>query len=148
MSQFRTSQASFRLVGKHGTTATCTPADARNDVASENCSAAQLELAMSDPRWTLARLAYAQLQEGPLTPEQRDRLVRRAGSMGLRAFDASLIIAIAQDHTRTGRALDDAEPTLRLVRPPHQDDYAISLRRWCLAGALATLLSVAFFTLL
>ena len=48
-------------------------------------------------------------------------LSARQSGLGLRPFDASLIIAIAQDHTRTGRSLGEAEKTLRLVRPPHAD---------------------------
>ena len=39
---------------------------------------------------------------GMLTPEDRDVLVRRAGLLGLGAFDAHLVIAIVQDAGRRG----------------------------------------------
>lgn len=39
-----------------------------------------------------------------LTPDRRRRLVRLATRVGLREFDANLIIAIVQDEARTGEA--------------------------------------------
>ena len=58
-----------------------------------------------DPRWVLAVRAAGMLQAGPaaiLTPDRRRRLVVLASSMGLRPFDAALVIAIVQDAARAG----------------------------------------------
>lgn len=56
----------------------------------------------TDPRWVLAVRTAAEMQGPLLTPEKRDRLVRMAKIMGLRPFDAHLIIAIVQDQARRG----------------------------------------------
>lgn len=75
----------------------------------------------TDPRWVVAARAAAQLQGGQaaiLAPDQRRRLVAMAEHLGLRAFDAGLIIAIVQDAVRCG--LDPlgatSEGSLSLVR--------------------------------
>lgn len=62
--------------------------------------------ACDDPRWVLAARAASTLEGGRaaiLTPENRRRLMDLAARMGLRPFDASLVIAIVQDAARTGR---------------------------------------------
>ena len=145
------SQAStpFKLVGEHDAARLRGWNDAGRAVARENVAAAQLNPGQFDPRWTLAKLAYTQLKQGPITPEQRDGLVSKAGHLGLRPFDASLIIAIAQDYSRTGRSLQDAESTLRLVRPPLGDEQGTaSQQRWAMAAVLAVILSAAVYSLL
>ena len=111
--------------------------DLVQDISRENQVASRLSLQATDPRWLLARMAYTQLQQGPLTPGQREHLVGRARTMGLRPFDASLIIAIAQDHARTGRGLEDVEPTLRLVRPVKTAPATRATSRMLLALVLA-----------
>ncbi len=128
---------SMRLVGHHdpATMHAWTLDGDRRAVQRENEAAAGLELPDLDPRWQLATTAYSQLQQGPLTPGQRTRLIDTASRMGLRTFDASLIIAIAQDHARTGRPLSDAAPTLELVRVrPTSGRHGM---RWALALACA-----------
>ncbi len=149
MSQFRATPATFKLVGEHDPARLRSWNDTRRAVARENVSAAQINPRLNDPRWTLAKLAYAQLTEGPISPEQRDALVRKADGLGLRPFDASLIIAIAQDHTRTGRSLGEADETLRLVRPPHANvDHVAPKQRWAVVVLLTALLCTAIFSLL
>lgn len=108
----------MRLVGQHDPVAVeaWTLSSERSEVERENIAAAGIQLPALDPRWQLASHAYSQLQEGPLTPDQRSRLIDQAATMGMRTFDASLIIAIAQDHARNGRPIQDAAPTLNLVR--------------------------------
>ncbi len=128
---------SMRLVGQHDPAAIDAWAlrDERSAVQQENRSAAGITIPSLDPRWQLASTAYSQLQEGPLTPGQRSRLIDQASGMGLRTFDASLIIAIAQDHARTGRPLRDAAPTLDLVKMRTSSDRAGL--RWACAVASA-----------
>ena len=147
MSQIRSNP--FRLVG-NAAAADHKPSDSGHlTIASENISASQVNIQLNDPRWTLATIAYAKLKEGPLSPESRDELIRKATRSGLRAFDASLIIAIAQDQARDGRGLEHAESTLRLIRPPHQEATPHhAVRRWSMAVVCATLLSTALLMLL
>lgn len=78
-------------------------------VASEVQSAArssEASIGMTDPRWVLAARVAANLQGGKaavLRPEVRERLVGGAVKMGLRPFDANLVIAVVQDAARTGQ---------------------------------------------
>jgi hypothetical protein len=58
-----------------------------------------------DPRWVVAMRAAMWLDGGRaavLVPERRRGIVRMARKLGLREFDAGLIIAIIQDAARTG----------------------------------------------
>ena len=75
-----------------------------------------------DPRWAFAVRVAARLQGGAaaiLAPEDRAALLESARRLGLRTFDASLVIAIVQDSARSG--LDPlgqaAEDGLSMVRP-------------------------------
>lgn len=85
----------LRLVGAaRGEPATSLPADS---------AAAPLEA--GDARWVFTvRVAGAIEGEraAVLTPEKRERLLKLARLLGLRAFDAALIIAIVQDSARCG----------------------------------------------
>ncbi len=94
-------------------------------IALENRSAAGI--GPDDPRWVLAVRA-AQLIEGGraaiLTAQKRRELTRLAIRMGLREFDAALVIAIVQDAARSGRGggvivpvAQDTMARLRLVSP-------------------------------
>ena len=81
-------------------------------------------LAATDPRWVLAARTAMQLQGGQaaiLAPDQRRRLVTMAQRLGLRPFDAGLVIAIVQDAARRG--LDplgaQTEGSLGLVHEGH-----------------------------
>ncbi len=59
----------------------------------------------SDARWLLAArvaLALDGGRAGLLTPEQRDAVLRFAGRLGVRPFDAHVIIALVQDRARRG----------------------------------------------
>lgn len=76
----------------------------------------------ADPRWVLAARAASLLEGGRaalLTPDRRRRLMSLADRMGLRPFDASLVIAIVQDSARTGNGSVLSSPgvagRLRLV---------------------------------
>ena len=127
----------MRLVGQHDPVAmdAWTLSAERSAVRRENVAAADIRIPSLDPRWQLATNAYSQLQQGPLSPAQRTRLIDDASAMGLRTFDASLIIAIAQDHARNGRPLQDAASTLDLVRiKPPSGRHGL---RWACAVACA-----------
>jgi hypothetical protein len=72
-------------------------------VARENVGAATVSAI--DPRWVFAVQVARSIGGGRaaiLAPERRQKLVAMAGGMGLRPFDANLIIAVVQDGVRSG----------------------------------------------
>jgi hypothetical protein len=82
-----------------------------------------------DPRWVLA-VACTRLLEGGraaiLPVEARERVVRLASHLGLRAFDAALVIAIVQDAARRGEPLG-GEVAARLLLLPVARERAASV---------------------
>lgn len=130
-------QPQLRLVGGQvglaGWPTTTSEHDATRDVATENRrAAANPDLKPGDPRWVLAVRAYSQLQGSTLTPERRRKVLQTAQQLGVRPFDANVIIAIVQDQARTGRGLGEAAPTLKLLNDPSasQHDSSVELTRW------------------
>ncbi len=113
---------------------------ARQAVTAENrAAAANTGLDPTDPRWVLAVRAYSQLQGTALTFDRRQRLLRSAEGLGVRPFDANMIIAIVQDHARRGAPLSSAASTVAMLEPParrRQSDGAV-LVRWIAAIASA-----------
>jgi hypothetical protein len=99
-----------------------TPA-ARREVAAENRHAAsRTDLNPVDPRWVLAVRAYSQLQGSALPYDRRQRVLQTARALGVRPFDANVIIAIVQDHARRGARLHEATGTLALLHKPEPGD--------------------------
>lgn len=126
-------------------------APAQAVVADANRAAAGLTA--TDPRWVLALRVAVSLAGGRaavLTPDKRRSMERLAGRLGLRPFDAALVIAIVQDASRRGESIADRGPgpavaaRLQLVRPvdPPRDDRD-TVRLW----AAATVLAVAIFVI-
>ncbi len=112
------SQPRLRLVGSDDGEAVTSWLAAR-DVADENRAAAgNSSLDPTDPRWVLAARTHSQLQGSTLTPERRDRVLRTARQLGVRPFEANVIIAIVQDHARRGESLSTAADTLKMLRDP------------------------------
>lgn len=102
-----------------GDTAPLRPASnvRHGEVARENHVAS---IAMNDARWLFATSVAANLEGGRvamLRPTRRSGLLVRAEELGLRPFDANLVIAIVQDAARDGRALS-RETQERLVMVP------------------------------
>ncbi len=62
--------------------------------------------------------AASQLDGSALPPERREKLMRVARLLGIRVFDANVIIAIVQDQARQGRPLTDAAPTVAMLNRP------------------------------
>jgi hypothetical protein len=107
-------------------------------VTDENrAAAANRGLHPTDPRWVLAARAYAQLQGSALTYERRLRVMRTARHLGVRPFDANLIIAIVQDQARRGRGLPEAAGTIALLEPPRRRSAGWTWARWIAAAACA-----------
>lgn len=92
------------------------------EVARANRQASAIDAL--DARWVFACRVATSLEGGRaaiLRPESRDKLLTQAGRLGLRQFDANLVIAIVQDTARCGLeplSLPTAE-RLPLVRPAH-----------------------------
>jgi hypothetical protein len=113
-------------------------ARARRAVTDENrAAAANRSLTPTDPRWVLAARAYAQLQGATMTYERRLRVMRTARRLGLRPFDANLIIAIVQDQARRGRALPEAAGTIALIEKPARRPAGWTWVRLAAAAACA-----------
>lgn len=111
---------------------------AREAIARENHIAARSSLDPGDPRWVLAARAYAQLQGATLTPDRRERVLKTARLLGVRTFDANVIIAIVQDTARRGRPLGEAHPLIELV-PQKPPATGHGWTRWVSAILLALL---------
>lgn len=106
-------------------TPTMTAASPAAEVERENVAAAAT-MAATDPRWVLALRIYESIEGGRaaiLRPHKRRNLVALATRLGLRPFDANLIIAIVQDAARCGEAPLGPEVTSRLtlVRTPGRE---------------------------
>lgn len=98
-----------------------------------------------DPRWVFAARAAIALRGGQaaiLSPDKRRSLERLAGRMGLRPFDAALVIAIVQDAARRGESWADRGPAARLalVRPADAVTTAVGV-----LAASSVGLAVLFF---
>ncbi len=113
----------------------------RREVERETRAAAlNKNLDPADPRWVLAARAHHELDGSTLSPERRDRILRTARRLGVRMFEANLIIAIVQDHARANRPLGDAQSLLGLLRKPEREVADRSLwTRWVGAAVLAIL---------
>jgi len=77
-------------------------------------------LAASDARWDLAKLAAFEIAgtgtgSGGLSASGRTRLLARAKALGLRVFDASLVLAVMQDAARRGEGALSPEVQSRLL---------------------------------
>lgn len=69
----------------------------------------------SDPRWMVAVETAGQLEGSLLTFERRRRILALAQRVGVRPFDANLIIAAVQDRARRGEPLSAAMSTVALT---------------------------------
>lgn len=79
--------------------------NARRDVARENHAAAVSSITEQDVRLLFAGEVKQCVEGGRaaiLRPERRRALFERADALGLRAFDANLVIAIVQEAARRG----------------------------------------------
>lgn len=80
----------------------------------------------------------ARLQGTMLTPERREQLLHSGRELGLRPFEANLLIAVVQDQARRQRPLRLAGPTIGLIgvetaAPPRRQQGSV----WCWLAAIA-----------
>lgn len=99
----------------HGPEAWHREARARLEIADENMSASALD---ADSARRMLAVRVAECLEGGrsaiLTPMRRRRVMRLAHMMGVRDFDAHLVIAIVQDGARRGESVEGAAEDARL----------------------------------
>ena len=102
------------------------PAERETPVARPEQAPRSPALEPTDPRWVLAvRVAYM-IQGGRaaiLRPADRRHLHRLASYMGIKPFDANLVIAIVQDAARSGDA-----SSARVRLGPEVADRLVMLR--------------------
>lgn len=118
------------------------PRRAVGAVAAENRVSASLSAL--DARWVFAVQVARTLDGGKaaaLPPERRRDLIAGAARMGLRTFDANLVIAIVQDAARRGESplSRETEFCLKLVRAP--SDEGPEGWNWMLIVGMALLLA-------
>jgi len=119
---------------------------ARRQIAAENHSASSLSV--DDARWAFAVTVSQSLEGGrtaALPPASRDRLLKVATRMGMRPFDANLVIAIVQDGARSGEGSLAAPVAgrLMLVRPPAAEARASIWPQVIAVAALAAAMGAA-----
>jgi hypothetical protein len=118
---------------------------ARRRVALENrLAAGTRDLDHRDPCWQLASEVSIALDGDVLAPNARRHLIDRAGRLGVRAFDANLLIALVQDRARRGEEIHDCPSPLRLIRTADASQHVDSLP-WLL---FATAIGLAVGTVL
>lgn len=90
--------------------------DTRREIALENrLAAGSSELHPKSPHLEFAGRIAEAMQGEVLAPEAREELVHQARSLGLRPFDAHLVIAVVQDRRRRGESLDDITGPLAVL---------------------------------
>ena len=116
----------------------------RSDVARETQAAGTgTILEPTDPRWVLAVRTQMQLQGTMLTPQRRQQVLRTARLLGVRSFDANLIIAIVQDRARRGEPLAAVAPAIAMVNAQQpQSERRRAIARWLNALLAAVIVTV------
>lgn len=139
---YNTGPVYLRLVG--GDAGTSEPATARRSTAMENHAAAGLS--PTDMRSALSVEVARAIEGGRaaiLRPERRRALISRAKVMGLREFDANLIIAVVQDAARRGESHASGEVRATLGMIPNGAETEGGTLRAVLATVLAAAVFVA-----
>ena len=95
---------------------------ARRNVALENRLAADTpHLDQGRPQWLFAGHVLKALEGSVLPPQRRKELLEKSRQLGIRDFDANLVIAVVQDRARRGESIHSASETLSLVSPPVEE---------------------------
>ena len=97
----------------------------------------------TDARWTLATETQRALQGAVLAYEDRRRLLALAHRLGIRAFDANLVLAIVQDRARRGEPIESAAPTLALIPVAAPSRLGLGLVPWWLAAIVVAMVADA-----
>ncbi len=121
-------------------------------VTRENAAAARSVAALTpgDARWVFAVRVAAALESNPkgtplglLSPEKREGLLATAAKLGLRPFDANLVVAILQDSARRGLHPLGPDAASRLELIPRPEPRRPSTLNTALAASSSVLLAAA-----
>jgi hypothetical protein len=132
----------LRLVGDNPADAAVREVDAQR-LAVEDENRAASSLPVGDATRLFAMQVSESLEGGKsaiLTPSNRHRLLRLGQRLGVRDFDANLVIAIVQDGARRGESIqtDLTRDRLRLVSATGaKREHASMVRMIVVAGAIA-----------
>lgn len=108
-------------------------------------------LSEQDARLILARRTEELLEGGPaarLSPERRERIAGLATKLGLRPFDASLIIAVVQDGARRQEGVADAPTQGRLAMVGHAGAPRENDRTWVVSLIVGMIVGAAVCSML
>lgn len=97
----------------------------------------------TDARWQLAAEAQRALQGAVLAFEDRRRLLALANRLGIRSFDANLILALVQDRARRGEPLEAASATIEMIPKPPARGTARDTRDWTPVWLAALMVAMA-----
>lgn len=115
----RASERAARPRGDGSRPAASAEHQASRAVTQSNVEASiERDLDPQDPRWLVALETAAQLEGSLLTFERRRKVLAFAQRVGVRPFDANLIIAAIQDRARRGEGLEEAMSTVALTSAP------------------------------
>lgn len=98
----------------------------------------------TDPRWVFAARAFSQLDGAALTADRREKLMRTAKVLGIRTFDASVIIAMVQDRARRGESLRDLTTTLKMIPINQRESVGESSALWRWGAAIGCAILIAW----
>jgi hypothetical protein len=100
-------------------------------------------LSPDDPVLKLAVQTRSELQGAVLTPERREKLLKLANRIGVRPFDASLVIAIEQDRARH-ESVPVSEHEVASVETSIAEAslHGPVLLRWALAAGASLVLAI------
>lgn len=103
-------------------------------------STRQNTMDLADPRWAIACATRDALQGSVLTYENRRKVMLLAQRVGIRPFDANLIVAIVQDRARRGEPIECAADALSVIpKPAARPGRAAAAWMWAAAILVAIL---------
>jgi hypothetical protein len=88
----------------------------------------------ASPHLAFATSIARALEGAILAPERREALIQEARSLGLREFDANLVIAVVQDRARRGESTDDITGPISVLARSERSSLRSNARA-VLAGA-------------
>jgi hypothetical protein len=140
---WRSESNATRAVMQENRVAAHAPAPPRLSGLAE-MSAGMSTLDPGDPRWALAMQTQARLQGATLTPEHREQLLKCGRKLGLRPFEANLVIAIMQDQARCAAKALKPQPGAQVIEraePAQTSPPTAEWPRWVAAAASAAVLA-------
>ena len=113
-----------------------------DEVTAENSASAADGPLPSDPTMLLLSEISQNLEGSILTADRRRAVLIRAESLGIRPFDASLLIAVAQDRARRGESLKGAPNTLQSTILQEQSASGPLIALWMGALSVGVILAL------